>query len=80
MTPRKQFKYLLIVTNDFSRYVTTKLVQKKSDTTKSLIEIIDAFEAACNPRGKMKQVTSRVHQVQADWRGKFRNDDLKGKL
>jgi transposase InsO family protein len=38
------------------------------------------FEAACSPRGKMKQVTSRVHQVQADWGDEFRNDDLKGKL
>jgi hypothetical protein len=28
----------------------------------------------------MKQVTSRVHQAQADWGDEFRNDDLKGKL
>jgi hypothetical protein len=62
------------------RYMTTKPLQKKSDTTKGLIEIIDVFEAACNPRGKVKQVTSRVHQVQADWGGEFRNDNLKEKL
>jgi hypothetical protein len=60
--------------------VTTKPLQKKSDTTKGLVEVIDAFEAACSPRGKMKQVPSRVHQVQADWGDEFRNDDLKGKL
>jgi hypothetical protein len=54
VTPGNLFKYLLIVTDDFSRYVTTKPLQKKSDTTKGLIEIIDAFEAACNPRGKVK--------------------------
>jgi transposase InsO family protein len=80
VTPGNQFKYLLIVTDDFSRYVTIKPLQKKSDTTKGLIEIIDAFEAACNPREKVKQVTSRVHQVQADWGGEFRNYNLKEKL
>jgi hypothetical protein len=52
MTPGKQFKYLLIVTDDFSRYVTTKLLQQKLNTTKGLIKIIDAFEAACSLVGK----------------------------
>jgi CHAT domain-containing protein len=80
MIPGKQFEYLLIVTDDFSRYVTTKLLQKKSDTAKGLIEIINAFEAAYSRQVKMKQVTSQVHQVQADWGNEFRNDDLKGKL
>jgi hypothetical protein len=46
--PGNQFKYLLMVTDDFSRYVATKPLKKKSGTTQGLIEIIDPFEAAYN--------------------------------
>jgi hypothetical protein len=47
--PRNQLKYLFTITDDFSRYVITKPIKMKSDTTDVLIEIIDAFETACNP-------------------------------
>jgi transposase InsO family protein len=80
ITPRNQFKYLLTTTDDFSRYVVTKPIKKKSDTTDALIEIIDALETACNPLQKVQQSTLKVFQVQADWGGEFRNDRLAEKL
>jgi hypothetical protein len=80
VTPGNQFKYLLTTTDDFSRYVVTKPIKMKSDTTDALIEIIDAFETACNPPQTEQQLTLKVHQVQADWGGEFRNDRLAKKL
>jgi hypothetical protein len=80
VTPGNQFKYLLTTTDDFSRYVVTKPIKMKSDTTDALIEIIDAFETACNPSQTEQQLILKVHQVQANWGGEFRNDRLAEKL
>jgi hypothetical protein len=71
-----QFKYLLITINNFSRYVVTKALKTKSDTTNALIEIIDAFENVCNHLQNGRKGTLRVWRVQADWGGEFRNDRL----
>ena len=65
ITPIYQYTYVLVVTDDFSRYMVTKPLQKKSDTAKVLIEIINRLEALCQP--------SRVVYIQADWGGEFRN-------
>ena len=48
VTPGNQYKYFLVVTDDFSRYVITKPLQKKNDATEALIEIISILEKATN--------------------------------
>ena len=69
ITPGNQYKYLLVVTNDFSRYIVTKPLRKKSDAADALIEIINALEKATNNQYSVKE-------IQADWGGEFRNNKL----
>jgi len=71
VTPGTQFRYLLVVTDDFSRYMITKPLRKKSDAADALIEIINALE---------KATSLTVKAIQADWGGKFRNKDLREEL
>jgi len=63
-TPSKEYKYLLNVIEDHSRYIITKLLRTKKDTGQALINIINAIEAA---------TSLRISQIQADWGGEFRN-------
>jgi len=53
-----------VVVDDFSRYVSVKLLKKKSEAGDALIEIINLLENRTNL------------QVQADWEGEFRNTKL----
>jgi hypothetical protein len=80
VTQGNQFKCLLTTTGSFSRYTVTKPIKMESGTTDALIEIIDAFETACNPPQMEQQLTLKVHQVQANWGGEFRNNRLAKKL
>ena len=66
-TPSTQYRHLLVVTDDYSRYVATKPLRTKNETTEELIEIINALE---------KATTHQVTQIQADWGGEFRNKEL----
>lgn len=60
-----------MVIDDYSRYLVTKLLRKKSDAGNALIEVINQLEAAIN---------LRVSQIQADWGGEFRNKGLQEEL
>ena len=50
-----QYKYLLVVTDDFSRYVITAPLRTKGETTKKLVNTISALE---------KAATHQVSQIQ----------------
>ena len=63
-----QCKYLLVVSDDYSRYIMTRPLQKKSQTAEILLELIKTIENMAQPY--------RVHQLQADWGGEFRNHIL----
>jgi len=69
--PGKQYRYLLIVMDDYSRYLACKALQRKRDAGEVLIEIINQIKAATD---------LRVNQGQADWGGEFRNTDLEKEL
>ena len=70
-TPSTQYKYLLTVTDDYSRYVVTTRLKAKSGTTDALINTVNALE---------KATTHQVSQIQADWGGEFRNKELANEL
>jgi len=57
VTPGNQYQYLLVVVDDFSRYVLVKPLKKKSEAGDALIEIINLLENHTN---------LRTNQVQAD--------------
>ena len=73
VTPKSQFKYLLVVIDDYRRYIITKALLTKGETTEGLMEIITALETAC---GK----NTTVRTIEADWGGEFRNQKLEEKL
>ena len=70
-TPEKQFQYLLLVTDDYSRYMSAKPLRTKDETADALVEIINILEKATELPVKM---------IQADWGGEFRNKDLQIEL
>jgi len=45
-TPAKQYQYLLVVTDDYSRYMSAKPLYTKDETTDALVEIINVLEKA----------------------------------
>jgi len=45
-TPAKQYQYLLVVIDDYSRYISRKPLRTKDETTDALIEIINILEKA----------------------------------
>jgi len=67
VTPGNQYQYLLVVVDDFSRYISVKPLKKKSEVGDALIEIMNLLENRTN---------LRTNQVQADWGGEFRNTEL----
>ena len=67
VTPGNQYQYLLVVVDDFSRYVLVKPLNKKGEAGDTLIEIINLLENHTN---------IRTNQVQADWGGESRNTEL----
>ena len=70
-TPSTQYKYLLVVTDDFSRYMTAMPLKTKDEITNALIDIINVLE---------KATIHHVSQMQADWGGEFRNKELAKEL
>ena len=68
----KQYKYLLVTIDDYTRYMTVKPLRIKSDTREALTEIISTLEVSCNGE--------KVGTVQADWGGEFRNKELELEL
>jgi len=71
LTPAKQYQYLLVVTDDYSRYISAKPLRTKDETTNVLVEIINILE-------KASEYT--VKYIQADWGGEFRNKDFQIEL
>ena len=60
-------KYLLVATDDYSRYTVCTPISKKSDAPEKLSQIISAFENATE---------RKVSEIQADWGTEFRNSKL----
>lgn len=73
ITPGTQYQYLLVVTDDFSRYVITKPLRTKDETPDKLVETINALEKTTNNQ-------YLVSQIQADWSDEFRNKELATEL
>jgi len=67
VTPGNQYQYLLVVVDNFTRYVSVKPLRNKSDTAKALVDIINKLENSTN---------LRTSQVQADWGGEFQSKEL----
>jgi len=70
-TPPKEYKYLLNIIEDHSRYIMTIPLQAKKDARNALIKAINEMEAATN---------LRLSKIQADWGGEFRNQELEIEL
>jgi len=70
-TPAKQYQYLLVVTDDYSRYMSAKPLRTKDETSDALVEIINILKKASE---------HLVKHIQADWGGEFRNKDLQIEL
>ena len=65
ITPQaKSYKYLLVATDDYSRYTVCTPISKKSDAPEKLSHIIAALENATE---------RKVSEIQADWGREFRN-------
>ena len=71
VTSGKQLKYLLVVIDDYSRYMITTGVKTKDKARHALMDIIVALETA---------TSKRVKAIQADWGGEFRNQELEDEL
>ena len=67
----KQYQYLLVVTDDYTRYMSVKLLKTKDETTNALVEVLNILEKASEYPAKM---------IQADWGGEFHNKDLQTEL
>ena len=72
-TPGKQYQYLLVVTDDYTRYMSVKLLKTKDETTNAMVEIVNILEKTTDPQYNVKF-------IQADWGGEFRNKDLQTEL
>jgi len=68
-TPGHQFRYLLTVTDNFSRYLMTKPLRKKNKAGQALIDIIHILQKATNNE-------CPITELQADWGGEFHNHEL----
>ena len=73
VTPKSQFKYLLVVIDDYRRCIITKDPRTKGETTEGLMDIVTALETACRKNTK-------VRTIEADWGGEFRNPKLEEAL
>ena len=67
VTPGNQYQYLLVVVDDFTRYVSVKPLRNKSNAAKALVDIMNKLENSTN---------LRTRQVQADWGGEFQSKEL----
>jgi len=70
-TPSKEYKYLLNIIEDHSRYITVIPLRAKKDAGNALIKVINEMEAATH---------LRLSKIQADWGGEFRNQELETEL
>jgi len=69
----KQHQYLLVVTDDYTRYMSAKPLRTKDETAYALVEIVNILEKATNPQYNVKF-------IQADWEVEFHNKDLQTEL
>ena len=60
-------RYVLTIIDDYTRYCGAIPIHAKSDTKSALIEWIKVIE---------NQYKQKVQQIQADWGGEFRNNEL----
>jgi len=70
-TLSKEYKYLLNIIEDYSRYITVIPLRAKKDAGNVLIKVINEMEAATN---------LHLSKIQADWGGEFRNQELEIEL
>jgi len=70
-TPSKEYKYLLNIVEDHSRYIVVIPLRTKTAAGSALIKAINEMEAATN---------LRLSKLQADWGGEFRNQELETEL
>jgi len=64
VTPSKEYKYLLNIIEDYSRYMMVIPLQTKIAASSALIKTINEMEAVTN---------LQLSKLQADQRGEFRN-------
>jgi len=72
-TPGKQHKYLMMIVEDYSRYMLTHAIPTKKDAGDALIVIINKLEKAVS---SAHERPIHLSQIQADWGGEFRNSKL----
>jgi len=70
-TPSKEYRYLLNIVEDHSRYIITIPLRAQRDAKDALIKVINEMKAATN---------LRLSQIQTNWGGEFRNQDLEIEL
>jgi len=59
---------ILVVTNNYTRYMSAKPLKTKDETTNALVEILNILE---------KGEEQPLKMIQADWGGEFCNKDLR---
>jgi len=69
--PSKEYKYLLNIIEDYSRYMMVIPLRTKTAAGSALIKAINEMEAVTN---------LRLSKLQADWGGEFRNQELETEL
>jgi len=70
-TPAKEYKYLLNIVEDHSRYIIVIPLRAKKDAGAALITAINQMEVATN---------LCLSKIQPDWDGEFRNKELEEEL
>jgi len=70
-TPSKEYRYLLNIVEDHSRYIISIPLRPQRDAKDALIKVINEMKAATN---------LRLSQIQTNWGGEFRNQDLEIEL
>ena len=70
-TLSKEYKYLLNIIEDYSRYMIVIPLRTKAAASSALIKAINEMEAATN---------LRLSKLQANWGGEFRNQELETEL
>jgi len=59
-TPGNQYQYLLVITDDYTRYMSAKPLKTKDETTKVLVEIVNILERAAEHPVKMIKPTGEA--------------------
>jgi len=62
-----QKKYMLVLTDDYSRFIMTRAIREKADTAEALQEMIPAFEKVTN---------CQVGGLRTDWGDEFNSNSF----